>query len=147
MINPNLQGSLFSTQVDDVLKFSKFSKKDIFHIYKLGYISFDISLLNELNDSQVLEIKFISNLLNSGIKVEICDHFLSRLEKPYAYDFESVYFDVFNNEWKYLPISKSISDYSFEEILDELIDTSDEKTKIDTILEFIDELKFRLKNN
>lgn len=147
MVRPNLQHSLFSTPVDDIWKFSKFSKKDIFDLYRLEYISFDISLLNELNASQVLEINFVSNLFYSGIKVEISNYLLSKLDKPYAYNFDSIYFDVFTNEWKYLPIEKSISDYSFEQILDELIDTSDEKTKIDTILEYIDELKYRLQND
>lgn len=54
---------------------------------------------------------------------------MEKLQKPYSYNYNKIYFDVFENEWKELPFKTLISDYSFDEIVIELLEDYDEDEK------------------
>ncbi len=71
--------------------------------YNQNYLSFDIATVKELQQSQVLELCFVARLFKSALNIDIINQLLISLPKPYAYDQNLVYFDVFANTWKMLP--------------------------------------------
>lgn len=145
MIHPILQNTLFKTSKKEVIEYYKVSKKEASKWYKLNYLSFDFDSLDEFEESQFLEINFINKLINSCENEAFFNYLLSKLQKPYSYNYHKIYFDVFEDEWKELPIETNICDYSFDEILDELLDDCKEEEKIEVISDYITELSSRLK--
>lgn len=144
MIFPILQSTLFKTSKKEVLEDYKVSETEASKWYKLNYLSFDFDSLSEFEESQFLEIIFINKLINSCKNDAFFNYLLSKLQKPYSYNYNKIYFDIFEDEWKELPLVKEISDYSCEEIIDELLENSTEENKIEIISEFITELSSRL---
>jgi hypothetical protein len=144
MIFPILHSTLFKTSKKEVLENYKVSETEASKWYKLNYLSFDFDTLDEFEESQFIEIIFINKLINSCKNDTFFNYLLSKLQKPYSYNFHKIYFDVFEDEWKELPVIKEISDYSFEEIIDELLENSHEENKIEIISEYITELSSRL---
>lgn len=145
MIHPILQNTLFKTSKKEVIEYYKVSEKEASKWYKLNYLSFDFDSLDEFEESQFLEINFINKLINSCKNETVFNYLLSKLQKPYSYNYREIYFDVFEDEWKKLPVETEVSDYSFEEIVDELLDNCKEEEKIEVISEYITELSSRLK--
>jgi hypothetical protein len=144
MIFPILHSTLFKTSKKEVLENYKVSETEASKWYKLNYLSFDFDTLDEFEESQFIEIIFIKKLINSCKNDTFFNYLLSKLQKPYSYNFHKIYFDVFEDEWKELPVIKEISDYSFEEIIDELLENSHEENKIEIISEYITKLSSRL---
>lgn len=145
MIHPILQNTLFKTSKREVIEYYKVSKKEASKWYKLNYLSFDFDSLDEFEESQFLEIIFINTLISSCKNETVFNYILSKLQKPYSYNSHEIYYDVFEDEWKELPIEKNICDYSFDEILNELLDDCKEEEKIEVISDYITELSSRLK--
>ena len=144
MIFPILHSTLFKTSKKEVLENYKVSETEASKWYKLNYLSFDFDTLDEFEESQFIEIIFINKLINSCKNDAFFNYLLSKLQKPYSYNYNKIYFDIFEDEWKELPLVTEISDYSFEEIIDELLENSTEENKIEIISEFITELSSRL---
>lgn len=144
MTHSILQNTLFKTSKKEVIENYKVSEKEASKWFKLSYLSFDFDSLNEFKEPQFLEIIFINTLISSCKNETVFNYLLSKLQKPYSYNYHKIYFDVFENEWKELPVETKISDYSFEEIVDELFENSKEENKIEIISEFITELSSRL---
>ncbi len=144
MIIPILQNTLFKTYKKEILENYKVSEKEASKWYKLNYLSFDFDSLDEFEEPQFLEIIFINTLISSCKSETVFNYLLSKLQKPYAYNYNEIYFDVFETVWKKLPVETGISDYSFVEIIDELLENSKEQEKIETISEYISELSSRL---
>jgi hypothetical protein len=145
MIFPMLQSSLFKTSKKEVLENYKVSETEASKWYKLNYLSYDFESLDEFEESQFLEIIFINKLINSCKNDTFFNYLLSKLQKPYSYNYHKIYFDVFEDEWKELPIVTEISDYSFDKILNELLDNYNEEEKVVVISDYIIELSLRLK--
>lgn len=145
MIFPILQSALFKTSKKEVLENYKVSETEASKWYKLNYLSFDFDSLGEFEESQFLEIIFINKLINSCKNESFFYYLLSKLQKPYSYNYNKIYFDIFEDEWKELPVEAEISDYSFEKIVDELLDNCKEEDKIEVISDYISELSSRLK--
>ncbi len=145
MIYPTLENTLFKTSKKEVIENYKISEIEVSKWYKLNYLSFDFDSLDELEEPQFLEIIFINKLIVSCKNETILNYLLSKLHKPYSYNYNKIYFDVFEDEWKLLPVETNISDYSFEEIVDELLDDCKEEDKIEVISDYITELSSRLK--
>lgn len=144
MIFPILQSTLFNTSKKEVLENYKVSETEASKWYKLDYLSFEFDSLDEFEEPQFLEIIFINTLISSCKNETIFNYLLSKLQKPYSYNYHKIYFDVFEDEWKELPIETNICDYSFDEILNELLDDCQEEEKIEVISEYITELSSRL---
>jgi len=140
-----LQSSLFKTSKKEVLENYKVSETEASKWYKLNYLSYDFESLDEFEESQFLEIIFINKLINSCKNDTFFNYLLSKLQKPYSYNYHKIYFDVFEDEWKELPIVTEISDYSFDKILNELLDNYNEEEKVVVISDYIIELSLRLK--
>ena len=145
MIFPILQSTLFKTSKKEVLENYKVSETEASKWYKLNYLSFDFDSLSEFEESQFLEIIFINKLINSCKNDTFFNYLLSKLQKPYSYNYNKIYFDIFEGEWKELPLVKEISDFSFEKIVDELLDNCKEEDKIEVISDYISQLSSRLK--
>ncbi len=144
MIYPILQNTLFKTSKKEVIENYKISEIEASKWYKLNYLNFDFDSLDEFEESQFLQIIFINKLIVSCKNETVFTYLLSKLQKPYSYSYNKIYFDFFEDEWKELPLETNISDYSFEEIIDDLLDNYREEYKIKVISEFITELSSRL---
>ena len=103
MITPNLQPTLFSTSKEEALILAKTTESLVNLWFKQNYLSFDISKEVELQHSQVLELTFVAQLFKSTLSLDTLNQLLLKLPKPYAYNYHQLYFNVFSNEWAYLP--------------------------------------------
>ncbi len=145
MIHQNFQSSLFPTSKMELLELLDLTAVDLKKWQELGYLSATFAEVDALDASTVLEILFASKLVKSVPNELFLNHLLSKLEKPYCYNYDAVYFDVFTDEWCYLPIEKPIDAYNFEDIVMELLEDCDREVQISTISDFISVLSERLK--
>ena len=136
MIHPNTQATLFPTTIAEALQIAKTTMSIASQWYENNYVSFNIEEKKELQHSEVLELVFLSKLFNSALSKSYIDFLLSKLQKPYAYNPELVYYNVFDNEWNYKP-----------EIIDEKTTTLKfiESLDIEKDKELISELRLLLK--
>lgn len=63
---------------------------------------------------------------------------LGKLAKPYDYDYRQVYFNVFSNDWEYLP--EEINEEDIAENYLENLSAEDEREKIEDIIKRLQEL-------
>jgi len=103
-------------------------------------LSFDISKVNELQHYELLELVFISELFKSELELEIINHLLLKLPKPFAYDSNTIYFNIFTNSWEYFP--NNIEEEEIVERYVENLDAEDDREKIE---ELINNLQEKLK--
>ena len=144
MIYPELQNTLLKTSKKEILESYKVSEKEASKWHKLNYLSFDFDNLDDFEEPQFLELIFINKLFASCKNEIVINYLLEKLQKPYSYNYNKIYFDVFENEWKELPVKTLISDYSFDEIVNELLEDYNEDDKIQIISEYIIGLSSKL---
>lgn len=140
MIKPNQQQTLFLTTKQDALILANTSESIANLWYNKNYLSFDISKVDELQNPQVLEITFISKLFKSTLDLDTINNLLLKLPKPYSYDYQQLYFNVFSNEWEYLP--KKIDE---EEIANKYLESLSAEENRDEIENIIFDLQSLLK--
>jgi len=140
MVYPNLQPTLFSTSKEEALDLAKTSVSHAKLWYNQNYLSFDISIINELQHHELLELVFISELFKSELELEIINHLLLKLPKPFAYDYNTIYFNIFTNSWEYFP--NNIEEEEIVERYVENLDAEDDREKIE---ELINNLQEKLK--
>ena len=134
----NSQESLFNTSVDELLKQYKITPAIVTMWYKSGYLSFDPLAYGDLNERQEIEFHFIGSLFKSGLSLISVESLLARLEKPYRYDLQSVYFDFIKNDWEY-----QLRIPEVEEQIEELIDNEENNVLLEIkgqIAEYLDGL-------
>ena len=90
-------------------------------------MSFAIGTVKELQQFQVLELCFIARLFKSALSIDTINQLLISLPKPYAYDQNLVYFNVFANSWKMLP-QKLEEETVVENYLETLVDEENKET-------------------
>jgi hypothetical protein len=132
MITPNLQQTLFMTGKEEALVVANTTEALANILFKQNYLSFDISKITELNNSEVLELRFLARLFKSNLDLETINKLLDKLAKPYAYDYREVYFNVFSNTWQYLPVE--IDEEVLVETYLENLNTEDNREKIEEII-------------
>ena len=103
MIYQNNQNSLFTTKKTEAYIVANTTEAITSQWFKLGYLSFDIANITELQDPQLNELTFVSKLFSSSLSLDTINELILKLEKPYTYQYPNIYYDVFENEWKYLP--------------------------------------------
>ncbi len=136
----NSQESLFNTSVDKLLKQYKITPAIVTEWHKSGYLSFDPLVYDELNEGQEIEFHFIGSLFKSGLSLISVETLLARLEKPYCYDLQSVYFDFLKNDWE-----DQLRIPEVEEQIEELIENEENdvlleiKNRIEEYLDGLDE--------
>ena len=97
-------------------------------------------MYDELNEGQEIEFHFIGSLFKSGLSLISVETLLARLEKPYCYDLQSVYFDFLKNDWEY-----QLRIPEVEEQIEELIENEENdvlleiKNRIEEYLDGLDE--------
>ena len=128
MIYPNLQETLFNTTKKEAIEHSGVKELIISQWYDLNYLSFDILQVNELTEPQFVELIFISKLMSNIDSKSMLNYLLSKLQKPYAYRFDKVFFNVFTNEWEYT--EKNIADFSDEELIDIVIENANDDKEL-----------------
>mgnify|MGYP000709253303 FL=1 len=138
MINPNLQSTLFSTSPEEALTLAETSELIAKQWFNQNYLSFDLSQVGELQHHQVLELTFIAKLFKSDLDIELINQLLLKLPKPYSYDYQNVYFNVFSNSWEYLP--KDIDEEEIIESYLDNLDAEDDREKIEEIIKSLQAL-------
>ena|ERR1035437_5473164 len=136
MITPDLQLTLFTEEKKDIYKRLNINDSDTSLYYKKGYLSYNISECVYLNTPQLLELKFIHTLYSKHKNFETINLFLKDLHKPYAYNIDNVYFNVFKNEWCYSS-ERDIEKIDKHELIDFLIDSLDIEDDNDDIKNLI----------
>ncbi len=81
---PN-QLKLFPDLRDDVLAKARVSIDDMARWQQLGWISYDVTALETLEDYQAAEMVFVRDLARSGLTDALITEMLGELPKPYAY--------------------------------------------------------------
>ena len=111
-----MQVSLFPITRSEALKIANITESIANQWYNQEYLSFNITTTPVLQNSQVLELTFISKLFNSALSLDTINQMLSLLNKPYAYNYQQIYFDIFSNNWSYLPLENEQDEEKSEEI-------------------------------
>ena len=137
MITPNLQHTLFTSTKEESLIIANTTESLANLWFNQNYLSFDISKTHELQHSEVLELSFLSQLFKSNLDLETINKLLGKLAKPYAYDYRQVYFNVFSNDWEYLP--EEINEEDIAENYLENLSAEDEREKIEYIIKDLQE--------
>ena len=132
MVTPNLQPSLFPYTKEEALIQANTSDSLANLWFNQNYLSFDISETREFQNSEVLELTFLSHLFKSKLDLETINKLLEKLAKPYAYDHRQVYFNVFANDWQYLPLETDEEEVA-ENYLKNL-NAEDDREKIECII-------------
>ena len=135
---------LMDTSVEDLLEEYKITPAIATDWHKAGYLSFDPLAFKELGEVQEIEFRFISSLFTSGLSLKSVKTLLKRLEKPYRYDLQSVYFDLLKNDWEY-----QLRIPEVEEQIEELIGNEENDVLLeikDRIEEYLDKLEENEKN-
>ena len=138
MVTPNLQKTLFPTTKQEALIQANTSESLANLWFNQNYLSFDISKTHELQHSEVLELTFLAQLFKSNLDLETINKLLEKLAKPYAHDYSKVYFNVFANDWLYLPLE--IDEEEVVENYLENLNADDDREKIEGIIKDLKEL-------
>ena len=101
MIKPSVKTDLIPISKKEILKSIEVREITASQWYDLNYLSFDISKVEQVSDSQLLELTFISKLINNCESKLLLHYLLSKLQRPYSYNFKEIFFDVFTDEWRY----------------------------------------------
>jgi hypothetical protein len=132
MLNPNLQATLFTTTKQEALRLANTSEAIASLWFQQQYVSFDFSKVSELQHYEVLELTFVSKLFQSKLGIEVINQLLETLPKPYAYHYETVYYNVFSGEWESLPVEID-EDEVIENYFEDL-DPEDDRETIEGII-------------
>jgi len=136
----NSQESLFNTSVDELLKQYKITPAIVTEWYQSGYLSYDPLAYDELDEGQEIEFHFIGSLFKSGLSLKSVETLLARLEKPYRYDLQTVYFDFLKNDWEYQPTIPEVGEQVEYLIWDKEVDVLLEiKERIEEYLDDLEE--------
>lgn len=84
------QPSLFSSTIDEVLTQITVTKSDLKRWKRNGWISIDIDKVEHLNWREEKEIRFIRQLVMSGLGDSVIDRLLSELPSPFRYEADSI---------------------------------------------------------
>ena len=132
MLTPNLQPTLFTTPKQEALLEANTSESIATLWFQQQYVSFDISKVSDLRHHEVLELTFVSKLFQSKLGIDVINQLLKTLPKPYAYEYRSVYYNIFSGEWESLPV-----EIDEDEVIDNYfrnLDPDDDRETIEGII-------------
>ncbi|MBP7898416.1 hypothetical protein KAZ92_00480 [Candidatus Gracilibacteria bacterium] len=129
MLHPNLQKGLFKLNLNE-------SGCDLHRacvFYNQGLLSFDPESQVEFERYEIDELKFLNRLyFDSGLPRPAVEMMLSKLEKPYSFSFDKIYWDYGSQDWIELPkdadvyIDNNLKDIILEKF-DEFLDGIDKE--------------------
>ncbi len=109
-------------------------------LYDDAWLSFDpeTSLIN--NFGMEAEFVFLGSLVSAGCTPRMLNRLLDKLEKPYCYDIQKIFYDWFSQTWKDLP-----SQVPCEDTAEKIIGEFETQGDMDSLLE-IQEIIEKQKN-
>ncbi len=102
MIEPYLQVDFVNTSKKEILESIDVREIIASQWFDLNYLSFDISKIDKLTMSQLLELTFIAKIIQNCESKLLLHYLLSKLKRPYSYNYKELYFDVFSDQWREL---------------------------------------------
>lgn len=141
------QLSLFATKLNEISIEYKVSIDEMKRWHDKGWLSFSPDEKEELNDPDLFEIRFVRDLVRSGLSDACVEKLLSQLSKPYRYNPDRIAYS-FSLGWVEYTESYEATDYAeviedhLEEWLNELSAVEDEEV-INNIITMIENLKVK----
>lgn len=89
-------------------------------LHEDGWLSFDPKTTEELKPWLEAELRFVGALVIAGCDGSILKNMLLKLEKPYSYHIDRVYYDWTSQTWRLLEDVDDL-DEKFDEWLEELV--------------------------
>lgn len=106
MLKPNLQADLFKHKLSE----NGCSPHQASILFGEGLLSFNPEGKKEYEGFEIEELKFLKSLyFDAGISVSVVNSMLGKLERPYSYSFDEIYWDFGSQQWKELP--QNVEDY------------------------------------
>lgn len=102
MIKPSSHNEIDSRNKKEILDSVEIREIIASQWFDLNYLSFDISKIEKLTTSQILELSFISKIIQNCESKLLLNYLLSKLKRPYSYNYKELYFDVFSDQWREL---------------------------------------------
>jgi len=124
--------SLFKRNREELVEEVGVDLKTLKMWHQVNLLSFDPEKQEIFDEKEVIEVRFLKGLINSGLPFEKIISMLSKLPRPYCYTFDEIYWDFNREQWISLDklMEQRVDDY-LQENYEELID--------DYIEEFLDE--------
>jgi len=93
----------------------------------VNLLGFDPEKQEIFNEKEVIEVRFLKGLINSGLPFEKIISMLSKLPRPYCYTFDEIYWDFNREQWISLDklMEQRVDDYlqeNYEELIDGYIE-------------------------
>lgn len=139
------QLNIFAPKLNEVAVEHKVSIDEMKRWYDKGWLSFNPDEKEELSDLDIFEIKFIRDVVRSGLSDAFVEKLFSQLPKPYSYDPNRIAYS-FKLGWVEYTESYEEIDYAevieehIEEWLNEISVDGDEEAIMD-VLTAIEKLK------
>lgn len=149
MLHPNLQTGLFKYKFNE----GECSSHQANLLFKEGLLSFNPDEKENYEGFEIEELKFLKSLyFDSGVSINVVKAMLSKLEKPYSYSFNKIYWDYGSQDWKELPqdtesyIEDNLKDIIFDNF-DKFLESveEDDMEYLSTIIESINKRLEKLK--
>jgi len=97
-------------------------------LYKQNLLSFDPSTVNELDEAQEAELRFVGSLVTAGCGETMIMNLFRGLKKPYQYNSNRIYYHWASQQWRLLPmIEDTDEEQFFQDWIDELVENNDEE--------------------
>lgn len=95
--------------------------------HQVNLLSFDPEKQEIFDEKEVIEVRFLKGLINSGLPFEKIISMLSKLPRPYCYTFDEIYWNFNREQWISLDklMEQRVDDYlqeNYEELIDDYID-------------------------
>jgi hypothetical protein len=100
---------LFGNERDVVLAAAFVSLDDMVRWHQNGWISYDATRVDDLDEAQHVEMFFVRDIARSGLSNAVITRMLSELPRPYAYSPERVAYS-FHFGWVQLPYPLSMDE-------------------------------------
>jgi hypothetical protein len=90
-----------------------------------GWLSFSLESTTQLDEAQEAELRFVGALVLAGCDRHMLGVLLASLPRPYAYDFQRLYYDWRGRRWRLLPDPRTHPETVFADWIDLLVQTRD----------------------
>jgi len=95
-----MQSTLFKRTLEEIIDETGSGINELIEWNKKGWLSFSLGVQKEYDDKEKYEINFVKGLVRSGLPEDSVSFMLSKLEKPYCYDYKDVYWDFAVQDWR-----------------------------------------------
>ena len=93
-------------------------------LHEDGWLSFNPKEVERLNAWQYAELTFVGSLVVAGCDYSVLENVLGKLQKPYSYHVDRIYYDWQGKTWRLLEDVDDLED-KFDEWIEELVACQD----------------------